>query len=202
MDRFDERNLLEIRSPAYPGERLMVGRNPSLPWLRAKKREVLLVATEEKLRVIQAGVEAGQRTGAETVGLTVGKHFALDVCEQQFTFMRKLRAITFKINRRQLDDGSLVQSFSTLMAEFSTLVRNTCRVPRATDASTFEILTTPTHSTARSISSNTSEGSQKPVPRFQPKTLPIMERAFGGWRNFGLIASLPCWQDAGKRGSW
>ena len=45
-DLFDERNLLEIRSPAYPGERLMAFRNPSLARLRAKKRKELLAATQ------------------------------------------------------------------------------------------------------------------------------------------------------------
>ena len=61
-DLFDERHLLEIRSPAYPGERLVVCRNPSLAQWRVKKREERLTATEEKLRGIQAGVTvAGAR---------------------------------------------------------------------------------------------------------------------------------------------
>src|SRR6516165_12092425 len=36
---FDERNLLEIASPEYPGERLVACRNPQLAALRAHKRE-------------------------------------------------------------------------------------------------------------------------------------------------------------------
>jgi hypothetical protein len=57
-----------------------------------------------------------------------------------------------KIHRRQLDDGSPVHSFSTLMADLSTLVRNTCRVPgAAADAPPFEILTTPTPAQRRAL---------------------------------------------------
>jgi hypothetical protein len=41
MDLFDERNLLEIASPMYPGERLVACRNPSLAQLRAKKRRTV-----------------------------------------------------------------------------------------------------------------------------------------------------------------
>jgi hypothetical protein len=103
MDLFDEHNLLEIVSSMYPGERLMACRNPSLAWWqRAKKREALLAAMEEKLRAIQTGVEAGRRKGAEAIGLAVGqvinhtkvgKHFELDIGERHFTFTRKRQTI-------------------------------------------------------------------------------------------------------------
>src|SRR5580700_612087 len=51
---FDTRDLAEITSPDYPGERLVVCRNPLLADERARKRRELLAATEEKLRKIQA----------------------------------------------------------------------------------------------------------------------------------------------------
>jgi hypothetical protein len=86
----------------YSGERLMACRNPSLASLRAKKREELLAVTEGKLRLIQAGVEAGRHQGAEAIGLTVGKvidhykvgkHFDLDIGERHFSLTRKHQAI-------------------------------------------------------------------------------------------------------------
>ncbi|MFP5406479.1 MAG: transposase, partial [Gammaproteobacteria bacterium] len=41
-----------------------------------------------------------------------------------------------------LEDGTPAHSFSTLMAELATLVRNTCRTPRAGPSSpTFEVTT-------------------------------------------------------------
>ena len=49
LSLFDERDLAEISSPDYPGERLIVCRNPLLAGERARKREALLHATEEAL---------------------------------------------------------------------------------------------------------------------------------------------------------
>src|SRR5258706_10160044 len=54
------------------------------------------------------------------------------------------KAALAKVARHMLDDGTPVHSFSTLMAELATIVRNTCRTPNAgADAPTFEVLTTP-----------------------------------------------------------
>jgi len=47
-----------------------------------------------------------------------------------------------KVARRMLDEGAPVHSFSTLMADLATIVRNTCRPPGA-DAPRFDITTTP-----------------------------------------------------------
>jgi ABC-type cobalamin transport system ATPase subunit len=49
-----------------------------------------------------------------------------------------------KAARHTLDDGTPAHSFSTLLAELATIVRNTCRTPRAApNTPTFEVLTTP-----------------------------------------------------------
>lgn len=99
---FDERNLVELASPEYPGERLVVCRNPQLAKLRAHKREDLLVATERSLQAIQGRVQAGRLRGADAIGLRVGrvvnqykmaKHFELAIEERSFTFERKHAAI-------------------------------------------------------------------------------------------------------------
>jgi len=48
-----------------------------------------------------------------------------------------------KVSTRTLDDETPAHSFATLLAELSTIVRNTCRSPNNDDAtSTFNILTT------------------------------------------------------------
>src|SRR5512142_2493305 len=49
LSLFDEQDLAEIRSPDYPGERLIACRNPVLAAERARKREDLLAATEADL---------------------------------------------------------------------------------------------------------------------------------------------------------
>ena len=57
-----------------------------------------------------------------------------------------------KAARHTLEDGTPVHSFSTLMAELATIVRNTCRTPQAgPDAPTFEVLTTPNPKQQRAI---------------------------------------------------
>ena len=260
---FDERNLLELSSPDYPGERLVACRNPELAKLRTHKREELLAATEKNLLKIKARVDAGKLAGQDEIGLRVGqvvnqykvaKHFELSIGEDTFGFARKREAIaaeaaldglyiirtsvaakqmdapqcvrnykalanverafrslktidlkvrpihhrtadrvrahiflcmlayyvewhireawrelmfadtdqSAKVTRdpvaaarrskaalakaasHTLDDGTPAHSFSSLMAELATIVRNTCRTPNASpDAPTFEVLTTP-----------------------------------------------------------
>ncbi|HWY73878.1 MAG TPA: IS1634 family transposase [Burkholderiaceae bacterium] len=99
---FDERNLLELSSPDYPGERLVACRNPQLAALRTHKREDLLASTERNLDRIKARVEAGKLAGADEIGLRVGKvvnqykvgkHFELAIGESSFTFARNRRRI-------------------------------------------------------------------------------------------------------------
>jgi transposase len=99
---FDERNLLELSSPDYPGERLVACRNPQLASLRAHKREELLAATERNLESIKARVVAGKLKGADAIGLRVGrvvnqykvaKHFELRIDAASFTFQRQRQNI-------------------------------------------------------------------------------------------------------------
>jgi hypothetical protein len=95
---FDERNLVELTSPDYPGERLVACRNPELAKLRAHKREALLAATEVNLDTVKARVDAGKLAGRDQIGLRVGKvinqykvakHFALAIGDHSFTFARQ-----------------------------------------------------------------------------------------------------------------
>jgi Transposase DDE domain len=98
MSLFDERDLAEITSPDFPGERLIACRNPALAAERARKREALLQATELKLERIAAAVarKPGKHNAA-AIGLAVGavinqhkvkKHFALDIADGRFAFRR------------------------------------------------------------------------------------------------------------------
>jgi len=263
MDLFDERNLLEISSPDYPGERLVACRNGALAKLRAHKREDLLAATERNLDKVKARVDAGKLSGQDAIGVRVGKiinqykvakHFELSIADTSLSWARKpdsmaseaaldgiyivrtsvsaarmdapqcvcsykslanverafrsMKTIDLKvrpIHHRLADrvrahillcmlayyvewhlreawrelmfadteqqakltrdpvapaersssaqekatthllvDGTPAHSFSTLMAELATIVRNTCRTPNTgSDAPTFEITTTP-----------------------------------------------------------
>jgi transposase len=271
LDLFDERNLFELVHRDYPGERLVACRNPQLARLRAHKREDMLRATEAALAPIKASVTAGRLTGADRIGVAVGKvvnrykmakHIALDIADAAFTFTRKheqiereaaldgiyvvrtsldtermdaaecvrsykalsqvervfktmksidlkvrpihhrladrVRAHIFlcvlayyvewhmreawremmfadedqaakadrdpvapatrsagalaKINRRQLDDGSPVHSFATLLSELATLTRNRCLANGTrSDTAPFTILATPNPTQTRAL---------------------------------------------------
>lgn len=96
---FDQRDLAEIRSPDFPGERLIVCRNPLLAEQRAVKRQQLLQATEKELDAIVAATGRARRPlrGRERIGLRVGKvvnkykvakHFVLEIEERRFAYRR------------------------------------------------------------------------------------------------------------------
>jgi hypothetical protein len=72
LSLFDQQDLAEISHPDYPGERLIVGRNP----LRAGKREDLLAATGKLAAPVLARVQAGGLAGAARIGVVLGKVIA------------------------------------------------------------------------------------------------------------------------------
>src|SRR3954469_11649562 len=71
---FDQRDMAAITAPDYPGERLVVCRNPDLAAERARKREELLAATETDLAAIKARVERTRNPlrGTAEIALAVG----------------------------------------------------------------------------------------------------------------------------------
>jgi len=102
MGLFDERNLAEISSPDFPGERLVACRNPELAKMRAHTRDDLLAATEKNLEKIQVRVQAAKLVGQDKIGVAVGKvvnqykvakHFELTITDDSFTYTRLTEAI-------------------------------------------------------------------------------------------------------------
>ena len=100
MSLFDRTDLVEVNSDAYPGERLMVCRNPLLAAERARKRDDLLQASERLLDPIAAAVQRPRRplTGQDKIALRVGKvigrykmakHFDLEITDSSFRYRRK-----------------------------------------------------------------------------------------------------------------
>ena len=102
LSLFDEANLAEITAPGYPGERLIVCRNPLVASERARKRDELLQATERGLTEIADRVKRGTLEGADQIGLAVGpalkryrvkKHFEVEIADTSFSFARKTEQI-------------------------------------------------------------------------------------------------------------
>ena len=102
LSLFDKRNLAEISSPDFPGERLVVCKNPALAEDRARKREELLLATERELDKVVVAGKAGRLKSKEATGVRVGKivgrykvgkHFKLEITETGFSYRRDAEGI-------------------------------------------------------------------------------------------------------------
>jgi len=102
LSLFDEVNLAEISSPKFPGERLVVCRNPAVAAERARKRTELLAATEAELAKVKASVDGprgrlrgaaagtiGERAGKIVNKYKMAKHFTLTIADGAFAYERK-----------------------------------------------------------------------------------------------------------------
>jgi len=99
LSMFDQVDLGEINTADYPGERLIVCRNPRLAADRVRKREELLTATERKLdEIVQATTRSkrplrgqdkiGVRVGKVINRYKVGKYFDLEIKHNTFSYQR------------------------------------------------------------------------------------------------------------------
>jgi hypothetical protein len=127
LSLFDERDLAEVTSPEFPGERLVVCR-PLLAAERARKRLDLLTATEADLRKVANAVARKNKPlrGADRIGLAVGavlnrhkvaKHFTLTITDDTFAVVRNTDAIEAEsrldgcyVIRTNLDQATLAAS--------------------------------------------------------------------------------------------
>jgi Transposase DDE domain len=106
LSLFDQTNLAEITSQEFPGERLVVCRNPHLAGERARKREDLLQASERELAKVKQMVDGprgtlrnasagmiGERAGRVSNKYKVAKHFELQIADGSFSYERKQQQI-------------------------------------------------------------------------------------------------------------
>ncbi len=135
MSLFDAQDLAEITHPDYPGERLIACRNPALAAERARKRQDLLAATEKELARIAERVAKGTLSGADKIGIAVGKvsgkfkvgkHFHLTITDTGFTYHRDQAAIDAQaaldgiyvlrtsVDAEVLDPAAVVEGYKNL----------------------------------------------------------------------------------------
>jgi hypothetical protein len=135
MSLFDTQDLAEISHPDFPGERLIACRNPALAAQRTRKRDDLLAATDKLLAPIIARVAAGRLSGADAIGVAVGKvinkhkvgkHFHYQITDTSLTIQRRHHQIAAEAARdgiyvlrtnveaTELDAAAVVTSYKNL----------------------------------------------------------------------------------------
>jgi transposase len=134
---FDKQDLAEVTSEYFPGERLVVCRNPALAEQRAHKRNELLKATEAQLEPIRLATErkSNPLRGEKEIGIRVGKvigkhkmakHFELTITETSFAYTRHenrireeaaldgLYVIRSSVDKQQMDSERVVETYKSL----------------------------------------------------------------------------------------
>ena len=129
--------MASITAPEFPGERLVVCRNPDLAAERARKREELLTVTERDLTRIQTAVgrRRGALRGTAEIALAVGavinrhkmgKHFDLTITDTSLGFARKhaeiaaeaaidgIYVVRTSLPAETFDDAATVRSYKSL----------------------------------------------------------------------------------------
>jgi hypothetical protein len=117
LSLFDEQGLCEVTSPQFPGERLVICRNPHVARERARKRQELLALTEADLDKVKQMVEGkrgrlkhapagkiGERAGRIINKRNMAKHFTLEIADGSFSYQRNQA----KIDEEALLDGVYV----------------------------------------------------------------------------------------------
>lgn len=135
LSLFDERNLFEFTHPEFPGERLVVCRNPLMAERRARTRESLIEATMEELEKVKGMVERGKLKAKDKIGVRVGrvvnkykvaKHFGLDIGEEHFAYqlleekvaaeaaLDGLYVIRTSLAKERMHEADVVRSYKDL----------------------------------------------------------------------------------------
>jgi transposase len=137
MSLFDQQDLAEVTSEDFPGERLVVCRNPALAEQRARKRKELLEATETQLEPIRLATLRSRNPlrGEKEIGLRVGqvigkhkmaKHFDVTITKNSFTYARneqRIRAeaaldglyvVRSSVAKKHMDSDRVVEHYKSL----------------------------------------------------------------------------------------
>ena len=134
---FDQRNLFELSHPRFPGERLVVCRNPLVAGKRARTRGSLIAATVKELERVKGIVARGRLNAKEKIGVRVGrvvnkyrmaKHFGLDIKQGHFDYwvlkdnvaqeaaMDGLYVIRTSVTKERMDKKDAVRGYKRLSA--------------------------------------------------------------------------------------
>ncbi len=113
LSLFDEMDLAEVTHPDYPGERLIVCRNPLLAEDRARTRKELIEATEKGLnkivgatirpkRPLKGADKIAMRAGKALCRFKVGKYFETEITDKSFRHWR---------NKDRIDQDAAIDGY-------------------------------------------------------------------------------------------
>ncbi|MCK4391854.1 IS1634 family transposase, partial [Candidatus Bipolaricaulota bacterium] len=135
MSLFDERDLCEFTHPNFPGERLVVCRNPLMAERRVRTRISLIAATVKELEKVKGMVARGKLKAKDKIGVRVGrvvnkykvaKHFDLEIGEERFSYrllekkvaaeaaLDGLYVIRTSLSKERMDEADVVRSYKQL----------------------------------------------------------------------------------------
>jgi len=138
MELFDRMGIAEIQSSAFPGERLVVCKNPFLEKERRDKRAELLEATEKKLSEITDATKRARnpyhgkdkiarRVQREAGRFKMLKHFKLDITEDSLIWQRDAASIekesaldgfyvirSINVSEEQMTARAIVETYKSL----------------------------------------------------------------------------------------
>jgi hypothetical protein len=121
LSLLDETGLCEITCPEFPGERLVVCKNPAVAAERARKRHELLQLTERELEKVKNMVHSprghlrgatagtiGERAGRVINAKKMAKHFTLTISDGHFAYQR---------DQAQIDQEALLDGIYILRTD-------------------------------------------------------------------------------------
>jgi transposase len=116
LSLFDDRDLAEITHPDYPGERLVICRNPLLAEERKRKREELIKAAEKKLAAI---VTATQRKtqplkDISKINFRIGKELGPLKVAKYFQWEMRPEGLVVERDKKRIEADAIVDGIYVL----------------------------------------------------------------------------------------
>ncbi len=116
LSLFDDRDLAEVTHPDYPGERLIVCRNPLLAAERRRKRGELMASAEKKLQEIEAATKRKRQPvrSAEKISYLVGKALASSKVEKYFRWGITKEGLRWERNPERIERDAALDGIYVL----------------------------------------------------------------------------------------
>ncbi len=116
MSLFDQKDLAEIRHPDYPGERLIVCRNPLLAEERARKRRELIATAEKRLNEIVAACRRKRRPlkSPQRISFLVGKALGPLKVAKYFQWEVTTEGLGYERDQKRIDADAHIDGIYVL----------------------------------------------------------------------------------------